>query len=1101
MCTHTRLRERTPAYARGCTLMMLMMNAITLHAGPARRGGASRCTWGLGLSRGSPHKRMESRRGSCLQAVPLNLEDLREFWNTTAQGCRNSQDVTTLLRDHPAMAERIRATPDTVLFEVSVLYTALRMGHPNVGPLEVESGEDAMEGTYQGGYQDYQVYQTYQDKVREQAEQQRDATHDMHTGEPLTAEGVMWMGAQAFAELRRTHEELKLRPTPPSDLRLPEGYPEVTGVGQPKEGIESVTLPDGTVIPSAEGDLLDAMEAQKKCIRWLEDQIRVKGLGCHPRAKPALYFLECYHLKLSHKLMQIIWEQMQEGSRVSAEPMRSEPRDSAEQATARGPPELRVHPALDATASMEAAADVRGYRIKKVKQTLIHMQPPTTVQAATRAHDQTTERARFTPASLAPLISTSRERRKTGERAPTPQRVTPNVPTANPYSPLVTPGDWEDEAEAMATGPAAGMSALSPDPHPAGAELTTPPAPTTETKRYEHVDIAHALITNRFNTSRVPADTVAMQFGETISEQEEVPGMADVLTAVCLAFDRATGKPDETGPFMVAAPQRAIVIGAEMETFTIWLEDGESAQFSIKPCDGNGRLLLTTRSTYASSSYASQELNVTIVLNLPRWCLGRSLKLGHLDFVKDTVNDALNTFAPGIKTNITQAETAEMGMTKGSLFLFFYPKNGDEYEVVKTTMRAFKRFPVVLDGKEVEPVRAFVPKDSLERLGLRRCCYRPPEECDEEKREDGVTQDFQCLWVKRCDEQMGFAETERRGPAAAQATISPTLQRKRDRDGANKAKEANRASIQARRIQGIKSTLCTKFAAGEVRTRPPACNQTHGTRLTHIQPCAVRSAVRDCTGGVPTPPQRETGLDEAAHRVPVRQGETMHICDGSLPIREACGPGRAHAALDATDAPPTRPGGDRAEARGEGGERIPMQTRSRAGRRHGKRGAQQSRDAQSEREDVRVRSVRRFSGLDECVQTSSRAGEHEHRARRRMHLESMLHSRGQTLQGTHPRGAPDRETRGFSVGDAHACASPAGHGQHDSSRGGRAESGQDSTPCLQGTPQSDLRDGGRQRPPKVSRIDTQRRTPYHWHTRNILWIRGRLPWIIPGRHA
>ena len=235
-----------------------------------------------------------------MQAVPLKLEDLREFWSTTAQGCRNSQDVNTLLRAHPAMAERIRATPDATLFEIPVLYTALRMGHPNVGPLEVETGEEAMEGTYQGGYQDYQVYQTYQAKEREQAEKQRDGIRDVHTGEPLTAEGVMQMGAQAYAELRRTHEEMKLRPTPPSDLRLPEGYTEATGVGQPKEGIESVTLPDGTVIPSAEGDLLDAMEIQKKCIRWLEDQIRVKGLGCHPRAKPALiYFLECYHLNLT----------------------------------------------------------------------------------------------------------------------------------------------------------------------------------------------------------------------------------------------------------------------------------------------------------------------------------------------------------------------------------------------------------------------------------------------------------------------------------------------------------------------------------------------------------------------------------------------------------------------------------------------------------------------------------------------------------------------------------------------------------------------------------------------------------------------------------
>ena len=75
----------------------------------------------------------------------------------------------------------------------------------------------------------------------------------------------------------------------------------------------------------------------------------------------------------------------------------------------------------------------------------------------------------------------------------------------------------------MATGPDAGTPAPSPDPNLASADLTTPLAPTTETKRYEPVDIAHALITNRFNTSSVPADTMAMQFGETISEKEEVP--------------------------------------------------------------------------------------------------------------------------------------------------------------------------------------------------------------------------------------------------------------------------------------------------------------------------------------------------------------------------------------------------------------------------------------------------------------------------------------------------------------------------------------------------------------------------------------------------
>jgi hypothetical protein len=59
-----------------------------------------------------------------------------DFWNKTAQGCKSSQDVTALLQAHPDMAKRLRATPDTILFETPVLYTALRMGHPHVGVLE-----------------------------------------------------------------------------------------------------------------------------------------------------------------------------------------------------------------------------------------------------------------------------------------------------------------------------------------------------------------------------------------------------------------------------------------------------------------------------------------------------------------------------------------------------------------------------------------------------------------------------------------------------------------------------------------------------------------------------------------------------------------------------------------------------------------------------------------------------------------------------------------------------------------------------------------------------------------------------------------------------
>ena len=144
------------------------------------------------------------------------------------------------MRYEAETARRIRATPDDILFDISVLYSALRMGHPNMGALEVDSSNG---DAYQGGYQDYV---SYQDQEREHL-MREGSTHDLHTGEPLTAEGVMWMGAAAFAEVRRTHENLKLRPTPPSGLHLPEGFTGA-GVGQAKEGVSSVTLPDGTVL-------------------------------------------------------------------------------------------------------------------------------------------------------------------------------------------------------------------------------------------------------------------------------------------------------------------------------------------------------------------------------------------------------------------------------------------------------------------------------------------------------------------------------------------------------------------------------------------------------------------------------------------------------------------------------------------------------------------------------------------------------------------------------------------------------------------------------------------------------------------------------------
>jgi hypothetical protein len=247
-------------------------------------------------------------------------------------------------------------------------------------------------------------------------------------------------------------------------------------------------------------------------------------------------------------------------------------------------------------------------------------------------------------------------------------------------------------------------------------------------------------------------------------------------------------------------------------------------------------------------------------------------------------------------------------------------------------------------------------------------------------------------------------------------------------------------------------------------------------------------------------------MDAAAHRVPVRPGSPLLLRSGGMPIRETRDHIGAHDAVDATCAPPVRPGNDRAETRREGRERVQMQTRSRAAGRDWERATQQDWDEEGEREDVRLRSLWDSGRLDERLQTRIRQRGNEHRAWGCMYVESMLHVRRQAIQGATSRCTPDGATGGTGGGLAHAGAPPAGHGRHENTRSRRTAGTQDCQPRLPGAPQNANRDRGeRDRdeewPANAGRLDAMRLIPYRWHTTNILWIRGRLPWIIPGRHA
>jgi hypothetical protein len=110
-------------------------------------------------------------------------------------------------------------------------------------------------------------------------------------------------------------------------------------------------------------------------------------------------------------------------------------------------------------------------------------------------------------------------------------------------------------------------------------------------------------------------------------------------------------------------------------------------------------------------------------------------------------------------------------------------------------------------------------------------------------------------------------------------------------------------------------------------------------------------------------------------------------------------------------------------------------------------------------------------------------------------------NRRQAIQGAASRCTPAGTTRGPSSELAHAGAQAAGHGRHEDTYSRRTAGAQDRQPRVPCDPQIARRDRREEWPDVAGHLNPTSLIPYHWHTTNILWIRGRLPWIIPGRHA
>jgi hypothetical protein len=182
-----------------------------------------------------------------------------------------------------------------------------------------------------------------------------------------------------------------------------------------------------------------------------------------------------------------------------------------------------------------------------------------------------------------------------------------------------------------------------------------------------------------------------------------------------------------------------------------------------------------------------------------------------------------------------------------------------------------------------------------------------------------------------------------------------------------------------------------------------------------------------------------------------------------------------------------------------------MQTRSRADGRDGERAAQQDWDAEGEREGVRLRGMWDTGRLDEnafkrvsargetgiepgdactskacCMAGGRQYREQPHVARQLERLEGLV--AGSHTLVLRPQDTVDMRIRIAGVS-------------------GRTAGMQDCQPCMPCDPQIARRDRREEWPDDVGQLDPTSLIPYHWHTTNILCIQGRLPWIIPGRHA
>ena len=576
------------------------------------------------------------------------------------------------------------------------------------------------------------------------------------------------------------------------------------------------------------------------------------------------------------------------------------------------------------------------------------------------------------------------------------------------------------------------------------------------------------MVGNPANELVIAEDQIALQFGEHMYDQE-VPNFDEVLAAECVGRG---GK----GPWLIAVPRFAaqVALLTVNRQWTAYSKDGSEAALTTWPCDKQGNKVLPPRPENreraerthekAHDNQKREEAKVMIIINAPRRFVGSQLKKGEMQPIVTQIKSVLQKLE-GIQFGITQGLTAEFRKPRNALNVFINPvlTGEDPLETVRAVLPQLKYLPIKETSFHVEPAVAFIPTDMIQKLGVTRCCFRREAEC-EAQQVGGA-----CTYRTQQEMAMGYMASlfrPHRPYEGHSGYEGGERKRKREEQAATALTRIEAAKQQ--RLQNILGKLCKLHREGKVRI---ACICTPSEHAAPKWMCCAHAVC--AWRRLQQPAQRSRGTK--AHLVHVGQGGWRHVflLKGHVPIRPTQhgeGERKRNGAL--------RRGCDAAGRRGS----TPRWPANRPGK--PKRGNERGRLRQLPRDTRKLPAEACEAAGVWKMWCAHRLADRIQAGRRGDRAQEGSGMWQQTMLTPIPKGrthacaAKVYRWRGKwrTQADANAAQHRGFSMAHDVTRRSRKGAGTRSTANCTLKHETDMRD------------------IHHWHTKNILWLKGRLPW-------